>query len=378
MPAHDDAIVLSRPMPLEEVATPALVVDVAVMEGNLRRMAQHARRVGVALRPHTKTHKCPLLARRQIELGAVGVCCAKVSEAEVMLSGGVENVLITSPVATRDKMARIATLARSSPGVQVVVDHPGTLKDLSDASAAAGVVLQVLVDLDVGSARTGIAPGKPALELAESIRNAEALQLVGLQAYAGHVMHVEGHERRRLSSHKALDPALETRFRLERAGHEVEILSVGGTGTFDIDCDLAGVTDLQVGSYLFMDVEYRKIGQRDDGVFHEFEPSLFVLATAISQPMAGRMTFDAGFKALATDTVLPEFRDVTGVGCLWGGDEHLIVELHDPSREIRLGDRLELIVPHCDPTVNLYDYYHPYRNGQVQELWPISARGRSQ
>jgi D-serine deaminase-like pyridoxal phosphate-dependent protein len=165
---------------------------------------------------------------------------------------------------------------------------------------------------------------------------------------------------------------------MEKEGFDVPAFSVGGTGTFDIDSGIDGVTDLQVGSYLFMDAQYRAVGDVDSEVFDYFDPSLFVLATAISQPVEGRITIDAGYKAFASDSVVPEFKDITGVRYGWGGDEHGILVFKDPSREIKLGDKMQFIVSHCDPTVNLYDFYHPHRGGKVEELWPIAARGHSQ
>ncbi|MDD9923051.1 MAG: DSD1 family PLP-dependent enzyme [Boseongicola sp.] len=371
-------ILLSKPLAIDEVSTPALLVDWDRMESNLKKMAAHSRNKKIGLRPHTKTHKCPIMAKRQMELGAVGVCAAKVSEAEVMVAGGVDKVLITSPVVTPEKISRVVALAKDHPGVQIVVDNAQTITHFNQAAQAEGIVLRVILDLDTGTKRTGIAPGRPALALAQQIDHSRGLQFDGLQAYAGHLMHVKGHANRRRRSLETFAAALETKVMIEKAGIETKTLTGGGTGTFDIDCDIEGVTDLQVGSYLFMDVEYRIIGDVDSDVFDYFDPSLFVLVTTISQPVPDRITVDGGYKAFASDSVKPEFRDVQGLVYHWGGDEHGIVGIQNPSRPVKLGDKLPLIVSHCDPTVNLYDYYHVVRNGQVEELWPIAARGRSQ
>jgi 3-hydroxy-D-aspartate aldolase len=373
-----EAIALDHPLPLGSVPTPALAVDLAALERNLERMAAHARAKDVALRPHTKTHKSPLLAKRQIGLGAIGVCAAKVSEAEVMVDAGIDAVLVTSPVVTPDKIARSVELARRSGRFQIVVDDAAAVSDLADAARRAGVVVGVLIDIDPGMHRTGIQPGAPALELLRHIGRLPSLRFDGLQCYAGNVMHVNGWEDRRQRSLKALERAIETKALMEREGFAVPVFTGGGTGTFDIDCDVEAFTDLQVGSYLFMDVGYRRCGDREGEVFAAFEPSLFVLATAISQPAPGFITVDAGYKALASDSGVPVLRDVTGVVYNWGGDEHGILKLEAPSRPIALGDQVVLVVPHCDPTVNLYDVYHPYRDGRVEELWPIAARGKSQ
>lgn len=373
-----DAIPVTRPLAIDELSTPALLIDFDRLVGNLHKMADHARGKNVGLRPHTKTHKCPIIAKMQIDLGAIGVCAAKVSEAEVMVAGGVDNVLITSPVVTSEKISRVIALAKKSSGIQMVVDNAKTIDNFNKVAKAAGIVLRVILDLDTGTKRTGIAMGKPALVLAQQIGKCDALQFDGLQAYAGHLMHVTGHAQRKSRSVATFAEAIDTKEMIERAGIEVNVLTGGGTGTFDIDSDIEPVTDLQVGSYLFMDVQYREIGDADSDVFDYFEPSLFVLVTAISQPVPDRITVDGGYKAFASDSVVPEFRDVSGLVYHWGGDEHGIVQLKEPSRPVKLGDKLPMIVSHCDPTVNLYDHYHIVRNGRVDELWPIAARGRSQ
>ena len=373
-----EPIPLDTPLSVEDVPTPALLIDVARMELNLAKMAAHAEDRGISLRPHTKTHKCPLLAKRQMQLGAVGVCCAKVSEAEVMVEAGVGEVLITSPVVTDDKIGRVVALSKQSPEVTLVVDHRAAAERLHEAAAAEGVTQRVLVDLDVGTRRTGIATGEPALELARTIDGLPHLDLRGLQAYAGHLMHVHGHAERQARSLEALEAAVETRRLIEADGIAVSVLSGGGTGTWDIDSEVDGMTDLQVGSYLFMDEQYLRIGGRNGEIFDDFETSLFVQVTAISQPVPELITTDGGYKAFASDADRPRLADIGGVVYGWGGDEHGILRIADATGPVRLGDRIRCITPHCDPTVNLYDVYYPARDGRVEELWPISARGKSQ
>jgi D-serine deaminase-like pyridoxal phosphate-dependent protein len=372
-------IVLEQPIALADLPTPALLVDEAALERNLARMAAHAASKKIGLRPHVKTHKCPILAKRQLALGALGVCAAKVSEAEVLADAGIDRVLITSPLASPDKFARVVALAKRAPGLQVVVDAPGAVRALDAAAGAAGITLGVVIDLDTGTRRTGIQPGEPALALAREIVAAEHLRFDGLQAYSGHVMHVVGREERRKKSLESLAGALDTRALLEQSGIAVKTLTGGGTGTYDIDCDVAGMTDLQVGSYLFMDVQYRMIGDADGDVFDAFEPSLSVLATAISQPVPQLITIDAGFKAFAHEPdAKPQFKDRAGITYFYGGDEHGICALSGGAEALALGEKAELIVSHCDPTVNLYDAYCVVRDGRVRELWPIAARGKSQ
>ncbi len=379
MASESTPMKLDRSLSFDEINTPALLVDIDAMEANLRRAADFLKSKGVGLRPHTKTHKCPIIAKKQIELGAVGVCAAKVSEAEVMVDAGVNDVLITSVVVTREKIDRVIALAVRSSGIQMVVDTIQNADDFNAAAEAAGTKLRVLIALDTGTRRVGIATGKPAMKLLEHIsRKCNSLQFDGLQAYAGHVMHIKGHEKRKARSFSALEHCLETKAKMEKAGHEIGVFTGGGTGTYDIDSALDGMTDLQMGSYLFMDVQYRAIGDSNSKVFDDFAPSLYVLSTAISQPVPTMITIDAGYKAFAAEGVRPEFKDLTGVIYNWGGDEHGMCMINNPSREVHVGDKFQLLVSHCDPTVNLYDYYHPHRNGVVEELWPIAARGKSQ
>ncbi|HVS63263.1 MAG TPA: DSD1 family PLP-dependent enzyme [Thermoanaerobaculia bacterium] len=372
-------ILLDRPLALTELQTPALVLDLETFERNLARMVEHAQRHGIGLRPHAKTHRCPIVARRQLELGAVGVCAAKVSEAEVLADAGIDEVLVTSPVVTVEKIRRVVALAARMPGLRIVVDSEPGVDLLDQAAIAARRVIGVLVDLDAGTHRTGATPGAEALALVERVAVSDGLRFDGLQAYAGHVQHVAGFERRRERSIAALDPCLETRRLVEAAGHEVRIMTGGGTGTFDIDCELEGMTDLQVGSYVFMDTQYRDIGGAGGDQLDAFEPSLFVLTTAISQPVPHLITVDAGFKAVAYEPDSPpRFRRCPEHVYHYAGDEHGIVHLAEERPALGLGDKAELIVSHCDPTVNLYDVYHVASGGEVVELWPVAARGRSQ
>ena len=369
---------LEPPIAVEDLPTPALLLDAEVFEANLRKMQQHAKATGIGLRPHAKTHKCPTIAKLQMQHGAIGVCVAKVSEAEVLVQAGIDEVLITSPVATRDKIERVIALAQRTPGLQMLVDNESNARDFAAAAEASGATLGVVVGLDTGTRRTGIHPSR-ALGLVEQLSKHRNLRFDGLQAYAGHVQHISGHAERARRSRAALEPCLEAKAKIERAGFEVGIFTGGGTGTFDIDCDIDGVTDLQVGSYIFMDVQYRNIGDREGELFDHFGPSLFVLTTAISKPVDELITVDAGYKAFANEpNAKPQFRDTPGALYHYGGDEHGIVQFTGESRPIQLGDKKQLIVSHCDPTVNLYDQLHVVRGRQVEEIWPISGRGKSQ
>lgn len=374
-----DPIKLDSPVPVQMLPTPALVIDLNLFEENINKMQTYLNEHGIGLRCHAKMHKCPVIARKQLEQGAVGICTATVSEAEAMVSGGVTKILVTSPIVTQDKVDRLMDIRAASEHLGIVVDHEEGARLLNRSAVARNLTLDVYIDLDPGLGRTGIEAGKPALQLARTILNdLPGLRLSGLQMYAGHCMHVQGFEDRLKKYHDAMKGGLETRERFEKEGIAIPVFSGGGTGTFDMEAELGLVNELQAGSYPFMDVEYRNIGGMGTELFESFEPSLFVLVTAISKPQKKLITVDAGFKSFASDTVVPEFRDIEGLKYHWGGDEHGIVLLNNPSREVRLADKMMMVTSHCDPTVNLYDYYFPYRNGMVEEIWPITARGKSQ
>ena len=372
-----EPIMLDDPIPLEELQTPALIIDLDVFDANLVKMQSYLQEQDIALRAHTKMHKCPIIARKQLESGARGVCAAKVSEAEVMCAAGIEDVLVTSPIATPDKVSRFVEARKNNPGLKIVVDCADSADLLAKVAGLEGLVVDVFVDLDPGMGRTGIETGDKTLQLVRHIGESNSLNLSGLQMYAGNCMHIEGFSKRKQKYAHLLSKGVETLALLDEAGIVIPVVSGGGTGTYNMESDLGLINELQAGSYAFMDIEYRDIGGVDSEQFLDFGVSLFVLVTAISQPQSRLITVDGGFKSFASDKMAPEFRDVEGVIYHWGGDEHGLVQLNNPSREIRLGNKLSMLTPHCDPTVNLHDFYFPYRDGLVHEVWPISARGFS-
>jgi 3-hydroxy-D-aspartate aldolase len=365
-------------MTRDDIPTPALLLDLDRFERNLARMAEHARRHGKALRPHAKTHRCPEIARRQVAAGAPGVACAKLGEAEVMAAAGVPGLLITTEIVAPMAVARLLRLVTEAPDTMIVVDDGGNAADLARAAERAGVALNVLVDVDVGGRRTGVAPGRLALELARQVAGHRALRLRGLQGYAGHCAHVAGWKARREASQAALAPLMETRRLLEAAGLAVDIVAGGSTGTYDIDVELDGLTELQAGSYCVMDLDYRRIGGRAGDLFTDFEMALTVATTVISVPSDDRAMVDAGLKAFSTDKPFgPEPVERPGVAYGFAGDEHGRLTITDPARRPRLGERIEFFPPHCDPTINLYDRIHVVRGRDVVAVWSIAARGRS-
>ncbi|HEX5105695.1 MAG TPA: DSD1 family PLP-dependent enzyme [Pirellulaceae bacterium] len=366
-----------RGLTKSNIPTPALVVDLEALEANLRKMAEHARQAKVGLRPHAKTHKCPEIARRQIAAGAIGICCATVPEMEAMAAAGIPGLLVTSPIVDPGKIGRVAALASGGNKVMLSVGHVREAELLAEAAEAAKAELDVLVDLDVGDKRTGCLPGEPAVELARQMARFQRLHIRGVQAYAGHASHTVGFEARQRVSREAMSKAVETKALLLKAGFDAQILSGGSTGTYNIDSAIEGVTELQVGSYVFMDVDYRRIGGQDgNATYADFQPSLTILATVVSATHAGRVTIDAGTKAVDTTTAnLPQPKNWPGLVYSKAGDEFGALTPSEPGGKLpRLGERLEFIVPHCDPTVNLYDRLYACRGENVEEIWPVVAR----
>lgn len=362
----------------DDLPTPALLLDLNAFEWNIRRMAEHLRRHGLAFRPHGKTHKCAEIARRLMRAGAVGCCAAKISEAEAFAREGIAGLLLTTPVVGRHKVERAVRLARRRPDTIFSVDDPRHVAQLDQAAGAARIRLNLAIDLQVGR-RTGVAPGEPALRLAEQIQSLRHVRLAGLQAYAGHASHVVGFERRREVSRDAMGRAAETRRLLESRGIPCPLLSGGSTGTYDIDVEIPGITELQPGSFIFMDVDYNRIGGRHGDFYGDFRNSLTVLTTVISKPSADTAIVDAGLKAFSTDRPFPpECRTRRGVSYSFAGDEHGKLELTGQARGLDLGDRIEFVIPHCDPTVNLYDRIYCLRGDLVEACWRITARGMSQ
>ncbi len=359
-----------------DLPTPALLLDLDLFEANLKIVADQCRGTGCGFRPHAKTHKCPEIGKRQVKAGALGISVATVPEAEAMAGAGIRGVLLTSPIVEAGKIARMVALAKNGSEVMLAVGHARELELLGEAAEAARTAIDVLIDLDVGDRRTGTVPGQPALELARLASRSKWLRVRGVQAYAGHASHTVGFEAREKTSRDAMGKAVETRELLTKAGIDAAILSGGSTGTYNIDSTIRGVTELQVGSYVFMDLDYRRIGGKDGKTnYSDFHFSLTVLTTVVSATHPDRVSVDAGIKAFATDVAYkPEARGRPGLLYNRGGDEFGILTVEGSAAMPKLGDRLEFYVPHCDPTVNLYDRIHACRGDQVEAVWPIAAR----
>ena len=359
-----------------DLPTPALLLDLDAFEANLRRMASHSAEAGLDLRPHAKTHKCSEIAKRQVGAGAVGVCVATIREAEAMAGAGIGGLLLTSESVGLNKIHRLIRLSARRPDTMAVVDHIDNARQLAEAAGAAGVTLDVLVDVDPLGRRTGVPPGPRAVALAEAVDRLSGLRLRGVHGYCGASSHVKGFEERKAHSARYMTPVLESHAMMLKKGLPAEIMSGASTGTYNIDSDLKGMTELQVGSYALMDVDYRVIGGRGGEIYDDFRPALHVLATVISKNHDDIATVDAGLKAFATDRDFgPEVSRPEGLTYAFRGDEHGALMLSDSGREVALGDKIELLVPHCDPSVNLYDRMYCVRGDHVQQVWQIDARG---
>ncbi|HTU12782.1 MAG TPA: DSD1 family PLP-dependent enzyme [Allosphingosinicella sp.] len=364
------------PFPRSGLPTPALVLDRAALARNIGRMAAFAAARGIALRPHAKTHKSAAIGRLQVAAGAAGLCCAKLGEAEALAAEGLSGLHLTSPVVAPGAVARLIALHRRSAGLSVVADHPDNVRALAAANAGGGP-LAVLVDVDPGTHRTGVASAEAAVALAGEIAGAGTLRLAGVQYYCGSLQHIQGFAARLAAVAERTDYLRTVLAALRAAGHEIALVTGGGTGSFAIDAELGVLTELQVGSYVFLDREY---GDCEPGAGDAplFEPALFLDATVISANAAGMATVDAGLKALATDAGPPVV--VAGAPAasryLFMGDEHgaIVAEEGEPPA---LGARVTLQPGHCDPTVNLHDAYHLLDGETVVEIWPVTARGRS-
>ena len=357
-----------------KLQTPALVVDLDALERNIAAMAAHARKHAIALRPHAKTHKSVEIAKRQIAAGALGVCCAKLGEAEALAHGGIDSILITSPVVSDGGIARLIALNARLCDLMAVCDNLAVAMRIGEAARASGKALKIVVDIDPGLGRTGIAAAD-ALPLVEFVARAEGLEYAGLQCYAGQVQHMESMDERRGASLAAMNELGALRDRLTVSGYAPKLISGGGTGTFDIDPDARVLTELQAGSYVFMDRQYNDVWSGRA----PFETSLFVQTTVISANRTGLATADAGFKAFATDAGSPAIAAGAppGANYFFFGDEQGGIFYPGETRKLLPGDVVTCAVPHCDPTVNLYDCFHVVRGETLAEIWPIEGRGRS-
>lgn len=361
-----------------DIPTPALLLDLDAFEANIAKMAAHLKSRDKAFRPHGKTHKCPEVARALLSAGAVGCCAARLSEAEVFAAFGIPGLLITTAVIGRNKIARAMTLATKAPDTIFVVDDAQNARDFNDAAGARGAGQPVNLAIDLFFGRTGIEPGQPALELAQLIDSLPHVSFAGLQSYDGAAAHTAPFDARGARTNGTMSRAVETKAMIERAGIACPLVTGGSTGTYRFDSENPGLTELQPGSFVFMDIEYGQIGGPDGPDYRDFKNSLTVVTTVVSRPK-GMAIVDGGYKAFSTDRPFtPRAVGIDGVTYEWAGDEHGRLFMNDASRDLKVGDRIEFLPPHIDPTVNLYDVIYALRGDRVEGVWPIAARGKSQ
>jgi D-serine deaminase-like pyridoxal phosphate-dependent protein len=353
---------------VEEVDTPALLLELDAFERNLRTLAESVKGRKVRVRAHAKTHKCPEIAKRQVAHGAVGVCCQKVAEAEALVEGGIHDVLVSNEVVGAAKIARLAELAKRA-HLGVCVDN---LQNVA-ALEASGARLDVYLELEVGMRRCGVAPGAEALEIARAISRSKTLRFAGLQAYHGRAQHMRTMEERHAAIEGAAQHVFEMKRLLEKAGIACPIVTGAGSGTYMLEAEAGAWDEIQPGSYIFMDADYAR--NEWAAPLPRFEHALFVLATVMSRPAADRAIVDAGLKASSVDSGMPQVWQRAGLHYRAASDEHGLLDIAAGAPAPALGEKLSLIPGHCDPTVNLYDWYVCVRGGRVEALWPITARG---
>ncbi|MGE4370797.1 MAG: DSD1 family PLP-dependent enzyme [Burkholderiaceae bacterium] len=376
-PDTGDALIVPPPAAvgdkLEQVDTPALLLDLDAFEENLRAMQAMLERAGVRLRAHAKAHRCPEIARRQVALGAIGICCQKVQEAVPFANAGIHDILISNEVIGPAKLALLAQLAKRA-RITVCVDSPAGARALSDALVAADSRVTVLVDVDVGQKRCGVQSPEALVALAIEVNRLPMLAFGGIQAYHGGLQHKRSHAQRKHACEVVAGKVKRLKQALAQAGLACPVVSGGGTGTAEFDAALGEFTEIQAGSYAFMDTDY---GSNDWGDDLTFRNSLFVWSTVISVPTAERVVMDAGLKSMSGESGLPGVSGAAGLKCVSLSDEHTVLAVDAGASAPELGAKLALIPSHVDPTFNLHTTLVGVRQGKVAGLWEIQARGMS-
>jgi D-serine deaminase-like pyridoxal phosphate-dependent protein len=357
---------------IADLDTPSMIVDLDLMESNIQKLMSQLLPTGINIRPHLKTTKSALLARKLNDAGAKGGCVAKLSEAEVICSLGFTDLLITCEIIGAQKVKRLVELFRKYPSIRIVVDSEYGASAINSALENSGISepITTLIDLDVGLHRTGVAPGEPALALAKHVAGLKHLKLIGVQGYEGHLQHMHDREERKTTCLESMATLTQTAEAFKKDGHDIQVVTTGGTGTAEFCVTVPGVTEVQPGSFLFMDTDYR------NAIGTHYSNSLSILSTVISKQGPKCITIDAGLKSLTTDS---GFAECKTLGYTYGvlGDEHGSLSWTE-GKDLEIGDRVEMIPSHIDPTINLHDFYYAHRNGVIEEIWTVDARGRVQ
>ncbi|MQV19737.1 DSD1 family PLP-dependent enzyme [Sinorhizobium meliloti] len=365
-------------MSVDEIQTPCLILDLDALERNIRKMGDYAKAHKMRHRAHGKMHKSIDVLHLQQELGgAIGVCCQKVSEAEVFVRGGIKDVLVSNQVRDPLKIDRLARLTKQDARIIVCVDDLANVAELSAAAQKHGTTLECFVEIDCGAGRCGVTTTAAVVALAKAIDGAPGLRFTGIQAYQGAMQHIDNYEDRRAKLDLAIAQVKEAVAALKAEGLEPELVSGGGTGSYYFESNSGVYNELQCGSYAFMDADYGRI--RDQGGNRidedEWENALFILTSVMSHAKSDKAICDAGLKAQSVDSGLPFVYGRTDVKYVKCSDEHGVIE--DPNGVLKINEKLRLVPGHCDPTCNVHDWYVGVRNGRVETLWPVSARGKA-
>ncbi len=352
---------------LDSVSTPALVVDLAVMEKNIAAMMSYLASTSCSIRPHAKTHKTPAVGHLQMESGAIGLCCATIGEAEAMVGGGLDHIFLASEVVSGDKIRRLVDLAQQR-DIIVAVDSESNLSDLSEAARGKSNRLGVVVDIDVGMGRCGVQSIEQAVDLAKKASGSGGIAFKGIFGYEGHAVGIKDRAERTRVGQKANAYLVEAAEAIRSAGIPVEIVTGAGTGTFDIAAENEGITEIEAGSYIYMDSSYSQLDL-------PFEQSLTVLATVLSRPVEERIIFDVGMKGISVERHMPLISGQSGIVVQKLSEAHATAQITDSSIDPKPGDRYHLVPSHCCTTVNLYDEIVAMRDGRIEAVWPISGRG---
>ena len=363
-------------MDVADIQTPCLVVDLDALEKNIRTMGQFARDMGVRHRIHGKMHKSVDIAKLQEELGdSCGVCCQKVSEAEVFARSGIRDILVSNQVRDVAKIDRLARLPKLGTRTIVCCDDIDNVADLSAAAVKHGTQLEVLVEIDCGAGRCGVAAGQPVVDIAKAIDAADNLTFSGIQAYQGAMQHMQSYQERQAKIGIAVDMVTRSIDMLKAGGLECDIVGGGGTGSYYFEGNSGVFNELQCGSYAFMDADYQTIHDKDGNRISEFDNALFILTSVMSHVKDDKAICDAGLKAQSVDSGLPYIFGRDDVEYIKCSDEHGVIS--DPSGALKVNEKLKLVPGHCDPTCNVHDWYVGVRGGKVEILWPVSARGKA-
>ncbi len=359
-----------------DIQTPCLIIDLDALEKNIKTMGDLAKDMGVRHRVHGKMHKSVDVALLQEKLGdSCGVCCQKVSEAEVFARGGIKDILVSNQVRDAAKIDRLARLPKLGARTICCVDDIENVADLSAAAVKHGTEIECLVEIDCGAGRCGVAAGQPVVDIAKAIDAAENLKFSGIQAYQGAMQHIQSYQERQEKTGIAIEMVARTLKMLKAEGLESDIVGGAGTGSYYFEGTSGVFNELQCGSYAFMDADYQTIHDKDGKPISEFENALFILTSVMSHAKEDKAICDAGLKAQSVDSGLPYIFGRDDVEYIKCSDEHGVIS--DPTNALKINDKLKLVPGHCDPTCNVHDWYVGVRNGKVETLWPVSARGKA-